>query len=80
VDRRHDAATKVTTWVREMLGLDAEAVVSVASHPCCDPDCSDATAAILLMRPGHPTTSIRLLTSLDVVTEADVRLALHHAI
>jgi hypothetical protein len=75
-NRGRDAAHEVMTWVRDMLDLDAEAVVSVASHACGDPDCGDAAATILLMRPGQPTTSIRLRKSLDVISKADVRVAL----
>jgi hypothetical protein len=75
-DRERDAAHKVMMWVRDILALDPDTVVSVTSHNCGDPGCGDAAASILLMRPGRRTTSFQLSKSLNAVTEADVRTVL----
>lgn len=75
-ERRRDATRHIKSWVREMLALDSDAVVSVASHPCIGRDCGEAGAIILIARAGHRTRSIKLSTPLDAATRADIRAAL----
>jgi hypothetical protein len=75
-DQGRDAATDVKSWVREILDLTDDTVVSIASHSCGGVDCGDAAAIILLPRPGYSTRSIRLSKQLNTVTKADLRAAL----
>jgi hypothetical protein len=73
---RGPSALEVTQWVRDVLDVDDDTVVSVAHHRCGDPDCDEASTTILIMRPGHPTAPIIIPKPLERVARADVCAAI----
>jgi hypothetical protein len=68
-------ALDVMLWVRAVLPAGEDAVVSVTSHQCGDPQCA-ATTTILLIRPDEPALPIKIPKPIESVTQADVAAAL----
>lgn len=73
--RRTDNALAVMQWVHAVLPAGEDAVVSVTSHQCGDPQCA-ATTTILLIRPDQPSLPIKISKPIELVTEADIAAAL----
>jgi hypothetical protein len=73
---RSDAAFDIVLWARNILNADDDTVVSVARHRCGDRRCDEDATTILLMRPHHPTSTVRIAKPPETITEPDLRAAL----
>ncbi|MFK8251598.1 hypothetical protein [Ancylobacter terrae] len=74
--RAPDAAAELADKARALLGVGAEATVSISEISCGDPACGGAETVILVMRPGRRTEAAKVLMPLAAVTEADLAAAL----
>jgi hypothetical protein len=73
---RTDAVLELTLQVRAMLDVDDDAVVSISEHDCGDPECGGWQTVILVLRPGQPTTAVRIAKPSESVTRDDLSEAL----
>lgn len=71
-----ESVTRVKAWVREGLGLDDDAVLTVNEIACTDPACPGLETVILVMRPGAPTQAYKARGSIVVQTRPAIRKAL----
>jgi hypothetical protein len=70
------AADRIAGLVRTMLGLDADAGVTVSEIACGDPACGGAETIILVMLPGRRTQAAKVKRPMALATDAEVRAAL----
>lgn len=71
-----DAARVLSDMVRQALGLEEEATVSISEISCGDPACGGAETVVLVMRPGQRTQAAKVLMPMAQVQEADLLAAL----
>ena len=66
----------IRSHVRERLGLDAGAVLSVSEIDCGDPACPGLETVILVMVPGQRTTAYKVSGPMAAADPAAIDLAL----
>lgn len=71
-----DATRDLARRVRAVLSLSADATVSVTEIACGDPACGGAETAIIVMRPGRRTESVKLMMPVASVDDAALAAAL----
>lgn len=54
-----DAATRIKTDVRDLLGLSEAAAIAVNEILCADPACPGTETVILVMNPGEKTKAFK---------------------
>lgn len=66
-----DAAARIKTEVREILGLGDAAVIAVNEILCADPACPGNETVILVMNPGEKTKAYKAQMAMaDLTREA----------
>jgi hypothetical protein len=71
-----DRLDALKSIVRERLGLDDAAVVSISEIQCGDPACPGNETVILVMRPKRRTAAYRVPAPLSEVGPEDIEAAL----
>ncbi|MDK1376470.1 MULTISPECIES: hypothetical protein [unclassified Sinorhizobium] len=71
-----DSARTIKQWVREVLDLTDDDVVSVNELACSLPDCPPKETVILVMRPGKEALQVSIHKSILAVVYIDVSAAL----
>lgn len=66
---------RLKCWVRELLGLDEDATVTVMQLECAEDDCPDVETVIGVLEAGNPRR-FKVLKPLAEVTRVDVRAAI----
>ena len=73
---RTNAVLELTLQVRAILDVDDDAVVSISEHDCGEPECGGLQTVILVLRPGQPTTAVRIAKPSESITRNDLSEAL----
>ncbi|MGJ0392690.1 MAG: nitrate reductase [Methylocystis sp.] len=71
-----EASDRMKSWVRQLLSLPNDAVVTVSEITCRDVKCPGVETAILVMPPGEPTRLVKIPTPLLDVQLDDIEAAL----
>ena len=71
---RADAAhaRQVKDWVRAVLAVEEDTVITVNELRCAEPGCPDVESVIGLLAAGRPTRRFRLLKPLAAITATDI--------
>jgi hypothetical protein len=69
-------AARLSTWVREELGLAPAATVEISEKPGTDPRCSPVVTEVAISSPGETAYSFHIERALPEVTRMDVVAAL----
>ncbi len=68
-------SARVKGWVRELLGLGDEVVVTVSEIACTDPACPGLETVILVLRPGEKAQAYKSPGSVVTQTRPQIEAA-----
>ncbi len=71
-----DLSARLEQWVREEIGLQPDAVVSIGEKPGTDPRCSPVITDIAISSPGETPYSFHVERRLEELTRMDLVAAL----
>ena len=67
------AIIQIREWTRTEFGLVDGELVSVTELACAEPGCPPRETVIVVMRPGHPATTLHVHKAMADVVRADLR-------
>ncbi|HEY8161534.1 MAG TPA: nitrate reductase [Methylocystis sp.] len=71
-----ESSDRIKSWVRQLLSLPNDAVVTVSEITCRDVKCPGVETVILVMPPGAPTRLVKISAPLLDVQLDDIEAAL----
>jgi hypothetical protein len=74
--RKGAEIARLKALARTLVGAGEEVAFSVNEIACLDPSCPGTETVLLIMEPGRRTRAVKVMKSLEDVTETDLREAL----
>ena len=78
-DPGREAAERLKTRIRHILGLSDDDALTVSEIVCPDPACPGTETVFLIMRRGRKTEAIKIAKPVTEVVEQELRAALVQA-